>query len=363
MTEKLDCAVIGAGLVGLATGRALVLAGREVVVLESEARIGCHASSRNSEVVHAGLYYPEASLKARLCVRGREMLYAYCDTHHVPYQRIGKLVTAASESDLTRLKAINDQAVANGVEDIAFLNADEVRRIEPAVLCAGALLSPSTGIVDTHSLMLSLQGDIERHGGNVILNSRVHDIRTSDGVIRFECSGEQFSCNTLINSAGLWAQELLAGVEERASSPPARYLAKGHYFAYPGRSPFSHLVYPLPADGGLGIHATNDLSGGVRFGPDMQWVDSVDYAFDAHRKPAFVAAIKTYFPGLNESKLVPAYTGIRSKLAGPDERFEDFVIQGEDAHGVTGLVNLFGIDSPGLTAALAIAEFVNRMQP
>ena len=358
MSETLDCVVVGAGVVGLAIGRSLALAGRDVVVLEAEPHIGMHASSRNSEVIHAGLYYPEDSLKARLCVRGKQMLYAYCEEHRVAHKRLGKIIVAPREEDFDRLNEIEEQATRNGVTDLTFLNGEQARELEPDVECAGALLSPSTGIVDSHEFMTALQADIEGSGGTVVLNSAVEDVVVADKGLRFASDGGAFVCRTLVNAAGAWAQGLVGAIMGRV---PQRYLAKGHYFAYQGKSPFRHLIYPLPSDGGLGIHATNDLSGAARFGPDVKWVDAIDYAFDESCKQAFVAAIRSYFKGLDEEKLVPAYTGIRAKLAGPGAGFTDFMIQGEAGHGVPGLVNLFGIESPGLTASLAIGEYVRTM--
>ena len=362
MAERLDCVVVGAGVVGLAVARSLSLAGREVVVLESESQIGMHSSSRNSEVIHAGLYYPEDSLKAQLCVQGNELLYAYCDEHRVDHKRIGKLIVAPDESGLGRLAEIKDQADKNGVVDLQILNVGDIGSMEPNVVCAGGLLSPSTGIIDSHELMTALQAEIESHGGAVVLNSKVTNVLAIDNGFYFECAGEAFECKTLVNAAGLWAQELVSSLfgSRAASSAPTRYLAKGHYFALQGKSPFKHLVYPLPFDGGLGIHATNDLSGAVRFGPDVTWIDSIDYSFDESRKSDFVTAIRSYYPGLNEDKLASAYTGIRPKLAGKGAQFTDFNIQFSSDHGVPGLVNLYGIESPGLTACLAIGEYVRN---
>ncbi|MDH3265385.1 MAG: NAD(P)/FAD-dependent oxidoreductase [Gammaproteobacteria bacterium] len=363
MTEKLDCTVIGAGVVGLAIGRALALSGREVVVLEKEQQIGMHASSRNSEVIHAGIYYPEGSFKARLCVQGKQMLYAYCAEHHVAHRRIGKLIVASNKDDFESLKQIHERAEKNGVSDLQFLNWREVRRLEPAVECIGALLSPSTGIVDTHVLMTAYQAEIESSGGAVVLNSAARNIRLAEGGFEFEVSGELFRSHTLINSAGLWAIELAASINERHSlnRVPQQYYAKGHYYAYEEKSPFRHLIYPIPSGGGLGIHATNDLAGSVRFGPDIIWVDSVDYGFDESRKSDFVAAIKRYFPDFDAAKLVPGYTGLRSKIVGPGQQAGDFSIQSEGDHGVPNLVNLYGIESPGLTSSLAIADYVEHL--
>ena len=362
MSEQLDCVVIGAGVVGLAIARSMAMAGRAVVVLEREDRIGMHSSSRNSEVIHAGLYYGSDSLKAELCVAGKNLLYAYCDERRVPVKRIGKLIVASGDGELERLHAIHAQAENNGVDDLQQLSARRVQEIEPAVICADALLSPSTGIIDSHAYMLALQGDIEASGGVVVCNSEVTEVAVHNEGFFLRLAStkdEEFVCNTLINSAGHDAQAIarLAG----AAEPPTRYLAKGEYYAYQGRSPFNHLVYPLPIEGGLGIHATNDLGGAARFGPDVSWVDEINYDFDEGRKADFIDAIRQYFPSVNEDRLVPAYTGIRSKLAGPGDPAADFVIQNEEEHGLPGLVNLFGIDSPGLTSSLAIGEYVKRL--
>ena len=362
MSEQLDCVVIGAGVVGLAIARSMAMAGHEVVVLEREDHIGMHSSSRNSEVIHAGLYYPEDSLKAELCVAGKNLLYAFCDEYRVPVERIGKLVVASEEGELERLHAIRSQAARNGVDDLQQLSAKQVQRIEPAIVCAKALWSPSTGIIDSHAYMLALQGEIEAFGGTVVCNSEVTEIAVhKDGFILSLASmqDEEFDCRTLINSAGHEAQAIarLPGV----SDPPTRYLAKGQYYSYQGRSPFSHLIYPLPIEGGLGIHATNDLGGAARFGPDVSWVDEVSYDFDESRKADFIAAIRRYFPSVNADLLVPAYAGVRAKLSGPGEPAADFAIHSEEQHGLPGLVNLFGIDSPGLTSSLAIGEYVQQL--
>lgn len=358
MTDKLDCVVVGAGVVGLAVARSVARSGRQVVVLDAESQIGTHSSSRNSEVIHAGIYYPEKSLKARLCVRGRDMLYRYCETHGIAHQRIGKLIVATGEAELPKLDALRQQAALNGVDDLQFITAEEARKIEPNVESVGALLSPSTGIVDSHALMTALQAELEESDGVVVLNSRVSNVNPFEDGIEFQVGDERFECVTLINSAGLGAVELMSDALCLADNAPTMHLAKGHYFSYQGKSPFGHLIYPLPSGGGLGIHATNDLAGVARFGPDVIWVDSLDYEFDESRKADFVAAIKNYFPDLDADRLIPGYTGIRPKLHGPDEPAPDFLIQGERDHGVRGLVNLMGIESPGLTASLAIAEHV-----
>lgn len=361
MSDSLDCVIIGGGVVGLAVGRSLALSGREVVVLEAEAEIGMHTSSRNSEVIHAGLYYGTDTLKAELCVRGKMLLYDYCEAHHVPVKRIGKLIVASGEREVARLRAIRTQGQRNGVMDLRILDADEAAELEPAVVCDAAMLSPSTGIIDSHALMLSLQGEIEAHGGYVVTNTRVAGIRR--GARGFELaidgSDDRIACKALVNSAGLFGDDVAGAIEGFPEDArfPVRY-AIGHYYTYQGRSPFNHLVYPVPVDGGLGIHATNDMGGAARFGPDVEWVDRIDYKFDDSRKSRFVDAIRRYFPRLDESRLSPAYTGIRPKLAGPGESPHDFVIQDAESHGMPGLVNLFGIESPGLTAALAIGDLV-----
>ena len=364
MSEQLDCIVVGAGVVGLAVARSLALAGREVVVLETEPEIGMHTSSRNSEVIHAGLYYKEDSLKARLCVSGKEQLYRYCEDRNIPHQRIGKVIVASHANESARLNAIHAQAMKNGVADLSFVDEAQVREMEPAVKCHSGLFSPSTGIIDSHSLMLSMQADIEAQGGSVLTHSRVSNVRHAAKGFRLtvEAVADEFSCKTFINAAGLWAPDIAAEVGQLKEQHSERlFLAKGHYYAYQGKSPFKHLVYPVPIDGGLGVHATNDMGGAARFGPDVEWVDTVDYAFDESRKDRFVESIRRYFPGLDETKLTPAYTGIRPNLAGPGGEARDFVIQGPTEHGVPGLVNLLGIESPGLTASLAIGDYVQGL--
>lgn len=357
--ERVDCIVAGAGVVGLAVARELALSGREVLVLEAQDAVGTQASSRNSEVVHAGIYYPSGSLKARLCVAGRELLYAYCAARGIRHHRTGKLIVATEQAQVRHLERYKAQASANGVDDLAWLSSGQVLGLDPEVRCVRALYSPSTGIVDSRALMLALQADLEAAGGAVVLGTAVHAVRKAGAGFEVQAAGTHVACRQFVNSAGLQASELARRIE---GLPPERipttYLARGHYFALHGRAPFQHLVYPVAEKAGLGIHVTLDLAGAVRFGPDVQWIDAIDYRFDESRRAAFAAAIRRYYPALDDARLVPAYTGIRAKIAGPDQPSADFIIQGPGAHGVAGLVNLFGIESPGLTACLAIAQEV-----
>ena len=365
MTDTLDCIVVGAGVIGLAIARRLAIGGREVVVLEAEDRIGSQTSSRNSEVIHAGIYYPQGSLKARLCVAGKRMLYEYCDKKQIPHSRIGKLIVATRQKEEAALGSIDAKARANGVDDLEWLTDGEVNAMEPRVHATAALLSPSTGIIDSHAYMLSLQGDLEAAGGSVVLRTRVEAISTEARGFVVRCDDEAqtaVACRHLINAAGIAAPSLARRIDGfDPSQVPESFLAKGHYFSYAGRSPFSRLIYPVPVGGGLGIHVTNDLAGAARFGPDVEWIDEVDYAFHDGKKAPFVAAIRRYFPELDPGKLAPSYTGIRPKLSGPAEAAADFRIDGPGAHGVPGLVNLYGIESPGLTASLEIAEYVHAL--
>jgi L-2-hydroxyglutarate oxidase LhgO len=362
--EKLDAVVIGAGVLGLAVARELALAGREVVVLEAEDAIGTHTSSRNSEVIHAGFYYPTGSLKARLCVAGRRALYAYCEANDVAYQRLGKLVVATTEAEVPGLESYKRQGELNGVEDLTFVDAAAARKLEPVVRCVRGLWSPSTGIIDSHGLMRAFVRDVQRAGGAVVLETPVLGGKVGgDGAgIALSVGGRApmtVRCRTVVNAAGLTAQAVarsIAGLPPD-SIPPCHY-AKGHYFVLTGRPPFRHLVYPIAVAGGLGVHVTLDLGGRARFGPDVSWIDGIDYAFDEGRAASFYAAIRRYWPGLADGELQPGYTGIRPKLGPAGSPAQDFVIQGPAEHGVPGLVNLFGIESPGLTAALAIADHV-----
>ncbi len=360
--DSIDSVVIGAGVIGLAVGRALALAGREVVVVEAASAIGTETSSRNSEVIHAGIYYPTGSLKARLCVAGRERLYAYCAAKGIRHQRIGKLIVATTEAEVPILEKYRAQAGANGVTDLAWVSADDAHDLEPAVTCVRALHSPSTGIIDSHEYLLALQGDLEAAGGVVALNAPVTRV-ARDGAGYLIAAGADeapaLRCRQLVNAAGLHAQAVAATIEGLpAVTVPARHLARGHYYTLSGRSPFRRLVYPVAETGGLGIHVTLDLAGGARFGPDVQWLDAIDYSFNPDTRARFAHAIRRYWPGLDESRLQPGYTGIRPKLSGPGEPAADFRLQGPAIHGLPGLVNLYGIESPGLTAALALADEV-----
>lgn len=360
--DEVDCVVIGAGVVGLATARVLAIAGYETVILERHASFGTETSSRNSEVVHAGIHYPKGSLKARLCVRGRDLLYRYCAEHDVPHRRCGKLIVATSEAQLPRLAATEDCARLNGVSDLQLLECDVARAMEPELECTAALWSPSTGIVDAHSYMLSLLGDAERYGAVIAYRSPVDALLPVGGATEVLTSGESpgdLRARWLINSAGLHAVAVARRIEGfPIEHIPNEYRAKGTYFALNGRAPFSRLIYPVPEPGGLGIHLTVDLAGQPRFGPDVEWVDAIDYEVDAARATRFYDAIRRYWPALPDDALTPAYAGIRPKIAGPGDPAADFRIDSPAVHGVPGIVNLFGIESPGLTAAAAIAEEV-----
>ena len=356
--ERLDAVVVGAGVVGLAIARALAMAGREVVILEAEDAIGTHTSSRNSEVIHAGIYYPKGSLKARACVEGKQRLYEYCAAHGVPHRRCGKLIVATSEEQKGELESISERARENGVPDLRWLTRAEAKDMEPEVSCAAALLSPSTGIIDSHALMLAYLGDAERHGAMLALKSGFEKaFLRRDGIEVKAKDSDPFLCTTLVNSAGLRAPTVARAIEglDHAFVPRELY-AKGNYYSLARRSPFSRLVYPVPEPGGLGVHVTIDLAGQARFGPDVEWVEKIDYAVDPNRAARFYAAIRRYWPGLPDGALLPGYSGIRPKTAGPGEPAPDFEVQGPRKHGVPGLVNLFGIESPGLTASLALAE-------
>jgi L-2-hydroxyglutarate oxidase LhgO len=366
--EQIDCIVAGAGVVGLAIARKMAARGLDTLILEAADAIGTETSSRNSEVIHAGIYYPQGSLKARLCVAGRDMLYRYCAERSIAHRRSGKLIVATDETQEPVLATIRASAAACGVEDLRYLSAAEAQALEPALRCTAALLSPSTGIVDSHGLMLALLGDAEENGAMLSLNTRIVSGRVEADRIVLRtmdtASGEEFEIATsrLINAAGLGAVALTGSLEgfDGQFLPTLRY-AKGNYFSVAGRAPFSHLVYPVPEPGGLGVHLTLDLSGTARFGPDVEWIDALDYRVDPARGERFYAAIRKYWPGLADGSLQAAYSGIRPKLSGPGDANSDFVIQHAATHGIDGLVNLFGIESPGLTSSLAIAEHVTRI--
>ena len=362
MAEHVDCVVIGAGVVGLATARALAAAGREVLVLEAARAIGTGVSSRNSEVIHAGIYYPTGTLKARLCVAGRQLLYRYLERKGIEHRRLGKLIVATSAQEVSTLGKYQAQALANGVDDLRWADLDEIRELEPSVHCVAGLLSPSSGIVDSHGLMLGFQADLEANGGIVAFDSRVAAGELLESAVRLEIEGDSrqtLLARTVVNCAGLEAQAVSAGLKGLpAALIPARHLAKGHYFSLSGRPPFRRLVYPLANSAGLGTHVTLDLAGNARFGPDVQWLDQLDYGFDAARKGEFVQAIRLYYPDLDENRLQPAYTGIRPKLSGPGQPAADFCIRGPAEHAQRPYVALYGIESPGLTASMAIAEHV-----
>ncbi len=358
--EELDAVVVGAGVVGLAVARALAIAGHEVVILEAEDAIGTHTSSRNSEVIHAGIYYPEDSLKARSCVAGKHLLYEYCAAHGVPHRRCGKLIVASGEAQLPELEALHGKARANGAGELQRLTRAEVRELEPEVACVAALHSPTTGIIDSHALMLAYLGDAEDHGAMLALRSPLEKAALdSGGFILHVKEAEPIKTRMLVNSAGLRAPTVARSVDgyPRDLAPRELY-AKGNYYTLTRRSPFSRLVYPVPEPGGLGVHVTLDLAGQARFGPDVEWVERIDYDVDPKRAARFYAAIRRYWPGLPDGALAPGYAGIRPKTAGPGEPPSDFVVQGPRTHGVPGLVNLFGIESPGLTSSLALAGVV-----
>ena len=360
--DKIECAVIGAGVVGLAVARRLAAEGRDVVVLEAEDAIGTGTSSRNSEVIHAGIYYPKDSLKAELCVAGKNMLYEYCASHGVPHKACGKLIVATDEAQHETLLGLKEKAAENGVEDVTWIGGAEARAMEPALNASAALLSPSSGLIDSHALMLAYQGDAEAKGMMLAFHAPVTGGEITDGGIVIEPGGPSpmnILCETVVNCGGLFAQKTAALI--RGLGPehiPECFYAKGNYFVLSGAAPFTHLIYPVPEEGGLGVHLTLDLSGQARFGPDVEWVDEIDYQVDPSRGDKFYGAVRTYWPGLADGALVPGYSGIRPKLGGPGTAAADFVISGPEDHGAQGLINLFGIESPGLTASLAIAGAV-----
>ena len=354
--------VIGAGVVGLAIARATALAGHEVIVAEATGGIGNGVSSRNSEVIHAGMYYPTGSLRARHCVRGRRMLYEFCASHGVPHKKVGKLIVAVDEKQTAKIEGIAKQGEINGVEGLEFLGANSARAMEPALHCVSALLSNETGIIDSHGFMLALEGDLEDRGGMIAFNTKIERLAPSGSGWEVTFGGAEAGTlvvDAVVNSAGLGAQKLARATEGYPEARvPRLVLAKGNYFGFQGRPAFSHLIYPAPVEGGLGTHVTLDMAGRMRFGPDVEWIEREHYDVDAKRAELFYASVRTYFPGLPDNSLVPDYCGIRPKLTAKGEPAADFLIDGPADHGLPRLVNLFGIESPGLTSALSIAEEV-----
>ncbi len=363
--DKVDCVVVGAGVIGLAVARRLAQAGREVIVLEAAEGIGTVTSSRNSEVIHAGIYYRAGSLMARLCVAGKQALFAYCRERGIAHRNSGKLIVATRPEEIARLESIKAHAEANGVHDLEVLSGAQARALEPQLACEAALLSPSTGIVDSHGYMLSLRGEAEAAGAAFALLAPLHSGRVTANGFELEIGGDaqmQLFCDLLINSTGLAATTIARSLDGMPLDliPPA-YLAKGCYFSCSAKAPFSHLIYPVPEPGGLGVHLTLDLAGQARFGPDVEWVDHVDYTVDPARGEKFYPAIRRYWPELPDGALQPGYSGMRPKIVPPAVAVQDFMIQGPQTHGVRGLINLFGIESPGLTSSLAIADHVAEL--
>lgn len=360
--ESVECVVIGAGVVGLAIAHSLAIAGREVLILERNDRHGQETSSRNSGVIHAGLYYPGASLKAKLCVRGRQLLYEYCKVRSIPHRRCGKLVVATLPQQRDALLRLQHTAEVNGVSDLQWLDGPRARALEPALKCDAALLSPSTGIVDVHALMQALIADAEDAGATLVLRAEVEAMRGQSGELEILCRGESragLRARWVVNAAGLQAGRVCASIAGfPAAHCPRLYWAKGSYFSLSGRAPFEHLIYPLPEPGALGVHLTLDLGGQARFGPDIEWVDEPDYRVDPLRRESFGRRIREFWPGLADERLSPDYAGVRPKLSAPGQPPADFRIEGPEQHGFAGIINLFGIESPGLTAALAIGLWV-----
>src|SRR5437773_424243 len=360
--DRVECVIVGAGVIGLAVARRLAQAGREVIVLEAAEGIGTVTSSRNSEVIHAGIYYKAGSWMARMCVSGKHALYRYCDEHGIPYRNCGKLIVATTPKETEKLQSIRAHAEANGVAGMQTLSGDAARALEPALNCDAALLSPSTGIIDSHAYMLALRGDAEAAGAAFAFHTPLERARATANHIELETGGDApmtLACDLLVNSAGLGAPALARSIEGMPIGLiPCAYLAKGNYFSCSARAPFSRLIYPVPEPGGLGVHLTLDMAGQARFGPDVEWVESIDYAVDPIRAERFYPAIRRYWPTLPDGALMPSYSGIRPKIVPPAVATQDFLIQGPADHGVAGLINLFGIESPGLTSSLAIADHI-----
>ena len=369
MTERVDCVVIGAGVVGLAVARKLAMAGREVIIVERADAIGTETSARNSEVIHAGIYYLKGSLKARYCVAGKHALYDYCESAGVGHQRCGKLIVAASDDEIGELERLKGVAAGNDVPDLEWKTPQEVHEMEPAIHCVAALLSPSTGIIDSHALMLAYQGDAEAHGAALALLSPVTGGRIEDDGVTLNVGGAEpmdITAAIVVNSAGLWANKIAHSIEGlNPDTIPTYHFAKGNYYTLAGRAPFHRPIYPVPGQAGLGVHVTLDMGGQVKFGPDVEWLetrnpDELDYIVDPARGESFYEAVRRYYPDLADGAIQTGYCGIRPKLQAPGEAAADFVIQGPDEHGVDGLINLYGIESPGLTSSLAIADEVAK---
>jgi L-2-hydroxyglutarate oxidase LhgO len=363
--DKVECVVVGAGVIGLAAARRLAQAGREVIVLEAAEGIGTVTSSRNSEVIHAGIYYPAGSLMARMCVSGKHALYEYCRDHGIPHRNCGKLIVATTPKETLKLQSIRAHAETNGVLDLQTLSGDEARALEPALTCDAALLSPSTGIIDSHAFMLALRGDAEDAGAAFAFHAPLLGARAAADRIELDVGGSApmtLECGLLVNAAGLGAPAVARAIDGMPIDLiPSAYLAKGNYFSCSARAPFSRLIYPVPEPGGLGVHLTLDMAGQARFGPDVEWVDTIDYAVDPARAERFYPAIRRYWPTLPDGALMPSYSGMRPKIVPPAVAVQDFLIQGPRDHGIGGLINLFGIESPGLTSSLAIADHVGEL--
>jgi L-2-hydroxyglutarate oxidase LhgO len=363
--DKVECVVIGAGVIGLAVARRLALSGREVIVLEAAEGIGTVTSSRNSEVIHAGIYYPAGSLMARMCISGKQALYEYCSDHGIPHRNCGKLIVATTPKETLKLQSIRAHAEANGVLDLQTLSGEAARALEPALNCDAALLSPSTGIIDSHAFMLALRGEAEDAGAAFAFHTPLLRAKAHGHRIELDAGGSApvtLECRLLVNAAGLGASAVARSIDGMPIDliPPS-YLAKGNYFSCSVRAPFSRLIYPVPEPGGLGVHLTLDMAGQARFGPDVEWVDTIDYAVDPARAERFYPAIRRYWPTLPDGALMPSYSGIRPKIVPPAVAVQDFLIQGPGDHGVDALINLFGIESPGLTSSLAIADHVGEL--
>lgn len=367
--DHVDITIIGAGVIGLAIAQELAHPSQSIMILEKNQRFGEETSARNSEVIHAGIYYPQGSLKAELCVRGKELLYNYCREHSVEHKKIGKLIVATNSEEHSTLKNIQRKAVANGVNDLKFISSQELSTLEPLLQASGALYSPSTGIINSHQLMQSFLGRAESNGAQLVCLTEVEAIKECAEGLQVTCGSSAnqkytFSSGVVINAAGLGAQRLAKKIKQlKPNSTPKLYLCQGNYFTLPRKSPFKHLIYPVPekSGAGLGIHATNDLSGQVKFGPDTRYIDQISYQVDENLRDKFSKAISRYYPQVDASQLIPAYSGIRPKLQGPSDDFRDFIIQDSSIHGVKGLIQLFGIESPGLTSCLSIAEQVKKM--